>query len=81
MGASELNFKKASIISKLFILNRALNDEGELILEKAFIESKTNGELALKLQRGFENIITWLFLNLGEHTGPISCYIKSLESN
>jgi hypothetical protein len=81
VGASQLNFKKASIISKLFTINKALNDEGELVLEKAFMESKNDAELASKLQKGFENIITWLFLNSGEHTGPISWYIKSLESN
>lgn len=80
IGASAVAFKKANIISELFFINRATNDQGELILEKAFLEAKENEELRQKLERGFDNIVTWLFLSSGEHTGPIQKYVKSLET-
>jgi len=79
VGASEITFKKAKIISELFFINRATNDKGELILEKAFMESKHNNELRLTLEEGFKNIATWLFISSGEHSGPINSYVKTIE--
>ena len=79
IGASDINFKKASIISKLFFINKAMTEDGEPILEKAFLETKNNPRLKQKLQKGFENIVAWLFLSCGEHTGPIQEYMKAIE--
>ena len=50
------------------------------MLEKAFIDSKNNPEMRETLLKGFKNIVTWLFMNSGEHSGPIKRYIKSVES-
>lgn len=80
VGASEINFKKAKIISELFFINRATNEQGELMLEKAFIESKHNPELRAILEKGFQHIVTWLLISSGEHSGPINTYVKTIEN-
>jgi hypothetical protein len=80
VGASEITFKKAKLISELFFINRTTNSFGEMMLEKAFVESREDPELSLDLEKSFKNIVTWLFLSSGEHTGPIKKYIKAIES-
>ena len=80
VGASEITFKKAKIISELFFILRATTDTGDLVLEKAFLESKENLEIRALLEKGFKNIIAWLYVSSGEHTGPINNYVKTIEA-
>lgn len=80
IGATSIAFQKAKIISELFFINQALNEEGEMVLEKAFIKARNNPDLREKLDKGFKNILAWLFLSSGEHTGPIQRYVKSIET-
>mmetsp|Transcript_41238 Transcript_41238/g.47508 ORF Transcript_41238/g.47508 Transcript_41238/m.47508 type:complete len:133 (+) Transcript_41238:1982-2380(+) len=81
VGASAINFKKMSLVSKLFSICKATNKQGELILEKAFIESRHDSELKARLNRGIDYIIAWLFLSSGEHAGPVQKYINSIEDH
>ena len=62
------------------MLTKATNDRGELILEKAFIESVKNEMLYKKLTKGLNNIIAWLLLSSGDQTGPVQKYAKIIES-